>query len=682
MPANPNSTSNLDAANERRFWIGIVGSVLLLAAAIWFAIKATPENQPQKLNEWGDFFAGVTAPIAFLWLILGYRQQGDELRQNTLALKMQEEELHNQVSETQNLVRATIEMAKAAQTQADATAAIVDEGRKRAAPRIVVRDENMHGGPMECVGHFANHGAAAGFTRIECLEPGFSGDADTHHGMIEAAYLDSGSGERCSFWDLTARLFNFGDWKAAHAHYATKVGVKLPGEREASGKKGGKKKAVLKGEQLKKHEATDAHPSLIQSFCNSRPGITPDAIHAAVGKVRIWNGMEVIAFPGWEEPPSPPQSDSSPKPMPVAVMFYRADGKDFPAVYHHEDHSCILKKRKNHLLAGSVDSWVFVCGKSAFVAANTVHVCEGIPDALTLYPHLPAGHVVVTNLCGASVAENVRRDIFKGKIVNVWPDQDEVGEKGREKFAKSIQHIASEVRIVPIPMPVGAVGKDIRDFLNAGGTFEQLTKAADIVAPLCTPISNAILEINGKEEELVPLRMTDILSEIRERTDGWPRCVGGELFIHAGTSPVQYLETAPALFGWLGHVSPPAAEFQRGVGFHSQHEVFAELQRTSTSYDAIESLPHEPSIPNHYYACAVPEPGDGSTLDALIDEFNPETPTDILLFRALCNALLGRPRRLAASLCDYFSGWSRRRQVEECGSHRPSRRWNDRHFCE
>lgn len=34
------------------------------------------------LNEWGDFLAGFVAPVAFFWLILGYFQQGEELRLN------------------------------------------------------------------------------------------------------------------------------------------------------------------------------------------------------------------------------------------------------------------------------------------------------------------------------------------------------------------------------------------------------------------------------------------------------------------------------------------------------------------------------------------------------------------------------------------------------------------------
>lgn len=46
-----------------------------------------------SLNEWGDFLAGMTAPIAFIWLIVGYFLQRKELNQNTAALKEQSEEL-------------------------------------------------------------------------------------------------------------------------------------------------------------------------------------------------------------------------------------------------------------------------------------------------------------------------------------------------------------------------------------------------------------------------------------------------------------------------------------------------------------------------------------------------------------------------------------------------------------
>ena len=44
------------------------------------------------LNEWGDFLAGASSPVAFLWLVFGYMQQGEELRENTQALAQQKQE--------------------------------------------------------------------------------------------------------------------------------------------------------------------------------------------------------------------------------------------------------------------------------------------------------------------------------------------------------------------------------------------------------------------------------------------------------------------------------------------------------------------------------------------------------------------------------------------------------------
>lgn len=51
------------------------------------------------LNEVGDFLAGAFGPVAFLWLVFGFLQQGDELRQGTEALKLQAFELKNSVAQ-------------------------------------------------------------------------------------------------------------------------------------------------------------------------------------------------------------------------------------------------------------------------------------------------------------------------------------------------------------------------------------------------------------------------------------------------------------------------------------------------------------------------------------------------------------------------------------------------------
>ncbi|MFO1226769.1 MAG: hypothetical protein U1F32_07570 [Roseateles sp.] len=60
-----------------------------------------------KPNEWGDFFAGFVAPLAFLWLVLGYLQQGEELKASGTALEQQAQELRRSVEQQQALVEVT-----------------------------------------------------------------------------------------------------------------------------------------------------------------------------------------------------------------------------------------------------------------------------------------------------------------------------------------------------------------------------------------------------------------------------------------------------------------------------------------------------------------------------------------------------------------------------------------------
>lgn len=59
-------------------------------------------SKPLKPNEWGDMAAGLAAPMAFLWLVLGFVQQGKELG-------LQIKELRKTVEHQEELVKATRE---------------------------------------------------------------------------------------------------------------------------------------------------------------------------------------------------------------------------------------------------------------------------------------------------------------------------------------------------------------------------------------------------------------------------------------------------------------------------------------------------------------------------------------------------------------------------------------------
>lgn len=108
-----------------------VGWVSVMAVLLW---RLYPSGGMTP-NELGDFFSGVFAPVAFLWLVLGYLQQGDELRQNTEALLAQQREMEEQVIQTRILAENAKRQADAAEVQAKE---IIEQSR--ASALSVLRD--------------------------------------------------------------------------------------------------------------------------------------------------------------------------------------------------------------------------------------------------------------------------------------------------------------------------------------------------------------------------------------------------------------------------------------------------------------------------------------------------------------------------------------------------------------
>lgn len=89
------------------FFLASIGVSLsaIYAYFIWFLVGSRFASlKGLELNNLGDFLAGVFGPIAILWLVLGFFQQGYELRQNNKALKLQAEELKNSVDQQKEMV--------------------------------------------------------------------------------------------------------------------------------------------------------------------------------------------------------------------------------------------------------------------------------------------------------------------------------------------------------------------------------------------------------------------------------------------------------------------------------------------------------------------------------------------------------------------------------------------------
>lgn len=86
------------------------------------------------------------------------------------------------------------------------------------------------------------------------------------------------------------------------------------------------------------------------------------------------------------------------------------------------------------------------------------------------------GLCATTNPGGANPAMWLTEfnQFFLGREVNVLPDQDPVGRAHGQAIANALSPFAGTVKIIHLPR-----GKDLSEFLDQGGTLEQLHRLAD-----------------------------------------------------------------------------------------------------------------------------------------------------------------------------------------------------------
>lgn len=95
------------ASGNYLFVAGGIATFLWLGLLAGYVCHRWTDMAGLEPNALGDFLAGAFAPLAFLWLVLGFFQQGIELRNSGEALWLQGEELRNSVAQQKELVSTT-----------------------------------------------------------------------------------------------------------------------------------------------------------------------------------------------------------------------------------------------------------------------------------------------------------------------------------------------------------------------------------------------------------------------------------------------------------------------------------------------------------------------------------------------------------------------------------------------
>lgn len=94
------------------FKIGLILTGLYLLFVLGSAFFAAEKMVAMAPNEWGDFLAGVFGPMALLWVVMGFLQQGVELRYSRNALLLQARELKESVEAQKSMSEAAWESVK------------------------------------------------------------------------------------------------------------------------------------------------------------------------------------------------------------------------------------------------------------------------------------------------------------------------------------------------------------------------------------------------------------------------------------------------------------------------------------------------------------------------------------------------------------------------------------------
>ena len=269
-----------------------------------------------------------------------------------------------------------------------------------------------------------------------------------------------GDGLSLSLYDLAVHLRRFPRWQDARAHYASKAGVAI----EADGKS---------SRDPSEHLAfMPWAPGLVALWCKHKPGVEPEAVQAAGGRLaRYRDQYTVVCLPIYG--PGLTAAD------PVGWVLWNTTGKDLP-VFHGRNKKPTWAKMKT---TGGSESGLI--GQHAIDRLTAVDVdparqllwkVEGPSDLLALWSIIPPekrdNHLVITNSGGAQ--ENPQpwmQLLFAGRNVVVVGDADVPGQAGAAKWAAWAAKVVGEVRMVTAEAMGFEVtethGRDLRDWIAA-----------------------------------------------------------------------------------------------------------------------------------------------------------------------------------------------------------------------
>lgn len=183
--------------------------------------------------------------------------------------------------------------------------------------------------------------------------------------------------------------------------------------------------------------------------------------------------------------------------------------------------------------------------------------------------------------------------------------------------------------------------------VGQGGGFANSPPAAPLppgrpnppaAPPALTTIRNYAIRTGDNGAEIhVGLTPQQITREVLRASGGWPKAMGGRVFVPNDDFTPNWLDEPAAFFAWLaGHIgqSGGLVEWGRGTGQIPKAEFFTFLCGAVDQYEDVQTYPHNPPRPGTCYLHPALPAGGSGALDSLLDRLCPATDTDRILIRA------------------------------------------------
>ena len=302
-------------------------------------------------------------------------------------------------------------------------------------------------------------------------------------GALRGRYRDlGGDGDSLSLFDAAEKFGVFGSWEDARREYAKRANLlkkfpKSDQERPAD----------------KLSFSDNWNRLIVRGLLKAYPGVTEEALRLCGGQIARYPAKSpqpqyVVAWPAY----GPGGIDGEIR----GYVIQAADG-GMINLFKGEGNPPQPEKRVTLGHSGLLGRH----GLKHWESAELVWKVEGVSDMLTLQsaipPELREKHIVITNAGGTHESHlpvEVAAD-FAGKTVAVLHDCDVPGQQGAGKWIGAISGLVDSVKNVVLPFDVTeAHGKDLRDWIVGGGTYQQLLEmlaAADEMRKRVEPVHSA-----------------------------------------------------------------------------------------------------------------------------------------------------------------------------------------------